>query len=34
MDFEINLVFLIEPIFYMTKKSWQKHKYLDNEKSF
>ena len=34
MDFEINLIFLIEPFFYMTKKSWQKLKYLENEKSF
>ena len=31
MDFEINLIFLIEQFFYMTKKSWQKLKYLDNE---
>ena len=34
MDLEINLIFLIEPFFYMTKKSWQKLKYLENEKSF
>ena len=31
MDFEIKLIFYF---FYMTKKSWQKHKYLENEKSF
>ena len=34
MDFEINLFFLIEPFFYMTKKSLQKLIYLENEKSF
>ena len=31
---EINLIFLIKLFFYMTKKSRQKFKYLDNEKSF
>ena len=34
MDFEINLIFLIKPFCYMTKKSRQKFKYLENEKSF
>ena len=34
MDFEINLIFLIKPFFYMTKKSIQKLKYLENEKIF
>ena len=31
---EINLLFLIKPVFYLTKKSRQKFKYLKNEKSF
>ena len=31
---EINLIFLIKPFLYMTKKSKQKLKYLVNEKSF
>ena len=31
---EINLPFLIKPVFYLTKKSRQKFKYLKNEKSF
>ena len=34
INFEINLVFLIKPFFYMTKKLKQKFKYLENEKSF
>ena len=34
LNFEINFIFLIEPFFYMTEKSWQKLKYLENEKSF
>ena len=34
IDFEINLIFLIKPFSYMTKKSRQKFKYLENEKSF
>ena len=34
MDFEINLIFLIKPLSYMTKKSRQKFKYLENEKMF
>ena len=33
-NFEINLIYLIKPFFYMTKKSSQKPKYLGNEKSF
>ena len=32
--FEINLIFLIKLFRYMTKKSRQKLKYLENEKSF
>ena len=32
-NFEINLMFLIKPFFYMTEKSRQKLKYLENEKS-
>ena len=34
INFEINLLFLIKPFFYMTKKSRQKCKYLENEKNF
>ena len=34
INFEINLVFLIKAFCYMTKKSRQKFKYLENEKSF
>ena len=34
INFEINLVLLIKPFFYMTKRSGQKFKYLENEKSF
>ena len=33
INFEINLTFLIKPFFYMTKKSKQIFKYLENEKS-
>ena len=33
-NFEINLIFLIRPSFYMSKKSRRKFKYLENEKSF
>ena len=33
INFEINSVFLIKPFFYMTKKSRQKYKYFENEKS-
>ena len=33
INFEINLIFLIKSFFYMTKKSRQKFKYLDNKKS-
>ena len=32
--FEINLIFLIKPFWYKTKKSRQKLKYLENGKSF
>ena len=32
--FEVNLIFLIKLFFCMTKKSRQKLKYLENEKSF
>ena len=32
MDFEINLIFLINSFFHHV--SWQKPKYLENEKSF
>ena len=34
INLEINLIFQIKPFFYMTKKSRQKLKYLENEKSF
>ena len=34
MEFEINLIFLIEQFFYMTKKSLQKLKSLENKTSF
>ena len=34
MKFKTNLIFLIKPVFYMTKKSRQKIKYLQSEKSF
>ena len=34
IDFQINLIYLMKPFSYMTKKSRQKFKYLDNEKSF
>ena len=34
MKFEISLIFLIKPFRYMTKKSRQKRKYLENEKNF
>ena len=33
MNFEIKLIFLIKSFIYMTKKSKQKFKYLENEKS-
>ena len=33
IKFEINLIFLIKPFCYMTKKSRQKLKYLENENS-
>ena len=31
-NFEINLIFLLKPFFYLTKKSIQEFEYLDNEK--
>ena len=34
MDFVINPIFLIKPFSYMTNKSKQKFKYLENEKTF
>ena len=34
IKFELSLIFLIKPICYMTKKSRQKLKYLENKKSF
>ena len=34
INFEINLIFLITPFFYMTKKWRQNFKYLEKEKSF
>ena len=32
IDFEINLIILIKPFFYITKKSIQKRKYLEKKK--
>ena len=34
MNFEVNFIILIKPFLYMTKKSRQKLKYLENEKSY
>ena len=34
INFENNLIFLIKPFLYMTRKSRQKLKYLENQKSF
>ena len=34
INFELNLIFLINPFFYKTKKSRQKFKYLENERNF
>ena len=34
MNFKTDLIFLMKPFLYMTKKSKQKFKYLENEKSF
>ena len=34
MNFGVNLIFLIKPFSYITKKSWQKLKYFENEKKF
>ena len=33
LDFEINLIFLIKPFFYMAKQSRQNVKYLEGEKN-
>ena len=32
-NFEVNLILIIKPFSYMTKKSRQKLEYLENEKS-
>ena len=34
INFEIDLIFLIRPFFYMTKTLRQKFKYLENESIF
>ena len=34
MNFEVSLIFLIKPFFLHGQKSWQKLKYLENEKNF
>ena len=34
ISFEIRLIFLIKPFFYMAKKSAQEFKYLENKESF
>ena len=34
ITFEINIIFLINPVFYLTKKSRLKFKYLYDEKPF
>ena len=34
INFRIKLIFPIKPFFYITKKSKQKFKYLENEKRF
>ena len=34
INFEINLIFLIKPFFYMAKMSRQKFKYPENGKSY
>ena len=34
INFDIIVIFLIKPFFFMTKKSRQKFKHLENEKSF
>ena len=33
MNFETNVIFLMKPFFYMTKKSRQKLKYLENKEN-
>ena len=34
IKFEINLIFLIKPFFYLTKNSRQKFKYLEKKRAF
>ena len=34
LNFEIKLIFLIKPFFYLIKNSIQKFKYLENQKNF
>ena len=34
INFENNLIFLVKPFFYITKKSVQKCKYFKNKKNF
>ena len=34
LNFEINVIFLIKPFLYKTKKSRQEFEYLENEKNF
>ena len=34
INLKINLIFLIKPFLYITKKSREKLKYLEDEKSF
>ena len=34
ISFEINFIFLIQPVFYLTKKSRQKFKCVESGKSF
>ena len=34
INVEVNLIFLMKSFFFMTKKSWQKFKYIENEKTF
>ena len=33
INFEVKLIFLFKPFFYMTEKSRQKFNYLENEKN-
>ena len=34
INFEMNLAFLIKPFYYLTKKSRQTFKYLENKKTY